>query len=226
MTDAPTKELARAAAFLAQALQLPAEADLGGELAVISTTPGRTIYATRLESAVGPAAFVVYAYDLTVPDGPTVDRSAPPPGEFDRDLATIAKATDDDTPGPRLLAHARDHAHAFILATSPATFRALAGDDVVPDAEGEMATLAPGTDRDIARREAALHLLKLLRQADLHASAWFAAIESPAGDETDHLTFNDAEAELALFLFDDRSIRRLLRLLQVFIAAAKREPTS
>ena len=220
MTDTEFTATVRAAAFLTQALGLPPGTDVTADLATISTTPGRTVYATRVETATGPAAFVVYAYDLA-----TVDASATPPGDFERDLETITRATEDDTPGPRILAHAQDGGHAFILATSPATFRALAGTPGETDPEGDLATLPPGTDRDAARRDAATHLLRLLRQADLHASVWFAAIDGPNGDgadQTDHLDFNDAEAELALFLLDERSIQRLLRLLQVYIAAAKR----
>ncbi|MEJ7761857.1 MAG: hypothetical protein WKF80_03600 [Thermomicrobiales bacterium] len=225
MTDIDTGPLtsaSRVATFLSQALALPPDTDVAAvaaDLAIISTTPGRTVYATRMESAIGPAAFLVYAYDVLA-----TDPGGAKPGVFARDVDTITRATGADTPGPRILAHATDGDHAYILATSPSTFRALAGVSAGAGRDDEMASLPPGTDRDAARRDAATHLLRLLRQADLHASVWFAAIEAPEGETTehrDHLDFNDAEAELALFLLDDRSIKRLLRLLQVYIAAAK-----
>ena len=218
---------ARAANFLAQALALPPDIDLAAvaaDLAIVSTVPGRTVFATRMESAAGPAAFLVYAYDIPVPgedDPETPDADS----VFARDLDTITRATEEDTPGPRILAHALDDEHAYILATSPSVFRSLTGVTEGTSEDDQMAALPPGTDRDTARRDAATHLLRLLRQADLHAAVWFAAIEAADGDgpeDHDHLAFNDAEAELALFLLDDRSIRRLLRLLQVYITAAKR----
>ncbi|CAA9573000.1 MAG: hypothetical protein AVDCRST_MAG49-3838 [uncultured Thermomicrobiales bacterium] len=221
----PDAGAVRAAAFLAQVLGLADDPVLLAEgLAQIRDEAPTTVYSTELASTVGPAAFLVYAYDLVgdpAGDGGTVDGRA----RYDADLTTLQEAAARDSPGPRLLASAQTESEGFLLATTPATFRAMTG------AAAEAATEPVATDGDAtpSRREAAGALLDLLRAADAQASAWLAAVRSEGGDPTaddpagDALAFDDVETELALFLLDERGIRSLLQAVNTVITAARRQ---
>ena len=224
MTDDTDDQPLRAAAFLAQALGLPDEpAALAPDLARIERDAAAGVYAAELASSVGDAAFLVYAYDLAARD----DAGRTGRDRFAADLATLQEAAERGVPGPRLLAHAATEDAAFLLATTPATYRALAGDDPVARLEATPADLPPG-DSLMARRTAAEELLRLLRAADAQATAWLAAtatgVES-AGDSPT-LAFTPEETELALFLLDDRSINSLLQSLDLVLTTARAQATS
>lgn len=216
----------KAAAFLAQALGLEDDPiALAADLAPIDLDPTVAVFAAELDSSIGPAAFLLYLYALAAPDadGQTGrDR-------FEAALATLQTAAERDAPGPRVVAHAVTDDDGFVLATTPATLRALRG-DAAPErlAAG---TVGPSpTDPLQARRAAADALLRLLRAADAEATAWLRATEvepRPEPDEEsgvrDGFNFTPEETELALFLLDDLSIRDLLRVLNVVLATAREQ---
>jgi len=214
-----------AAAFLAQALDLADEPDaLAADLVAIAAEPPVAIYAAELDSSVGPAAFLVYAYDLTATDadgrgGQTC---------FADDLATLERAAALAAPGPRAVAHARGDDLAFILATTPATLRALSGGgEPPPDASPPPADLLLAADPATARREAAAELLRALRLANEQAARWRAALPAPALPDAAQapaarsLPVSSEETELALFLLDEASIRDLLLTINTIIDAAR-----
>jgi hypothetical protein len=219
----------RAAAFLAQALDLADAPDaLAADLVALDRDPAVAVFAAEFDSSVGPAAFLIYAYALPVSDsdGRTGrDR-------FAADLATLQTAADRDVPGPRAVAHALTDTDGFILATTPATLRALTGETVPDGLDAGAADLLPTADPSAARGAAAAELLRLLRLADTQAAAWLAAVAAerhrrPAGDDPTASTafaFTPEETELALFLLDDR-LRHLFRALNSLLADAHEQTT-
>ena len=212
------------AAFLAQVLDLEDDpAILTDDLAAIKRDQNAAIYTIQLESSVGPAAFLVYTYvlDATGGDGHTGREL------FDAGLATLQQAAARNTPGPRAVAHAETDEHGFILATTPGTYRALAG-EAPPALEPQPADLPSTEDTERIRSEAAEELLRLLQEANAHARTWISAIQSagasegPIGDDVDDLIeFTETETELALFLLDDASIGDLLRSLNMLVSTAQ-----
>jgi len=231
----PEPNAVRAAAFLAQALALADDpAALAPELTRLRRDPAVAVYSAELDSSVGPTAFLVYAYDLAQRDA----EGRTGWERYDHDLRTLEEAAERDAPGPRLLASAHGEGDAFLLATTPATLRALSG-EAPPEGTGE-GTPPPVGDPAETRREAAGHLLRLLREADAEAATWLAAVaaEAPpaasgargeadasptAARGMDQVVFDDVETELALFLLDERSIRTLLRVINLFLTAARRQ---
>ena len=200
-----------AAAFLAQALGIADDpAVLARDLVAIDARAAVAVFAAELDSSVGPAAFLVYAYATQArdEDGRTGRE------RFDSDLAILETAATRGAPGPRAVAHALAGDAAFILATSPATLRALTGDDAGDPASAEL----PAGDPAETRGTAAEELLRLLRAADGHAAAWLAAAEA---ERERTATFTSEETELALFLLDERSIRNLLRAIDRIISVAR-----
>lgn len=202
----------KAATFLVQALGLPDQAEtIANDLVAVDNGREVAVYAAELDSTVGPAAFLVYVYALS---GGVADdirgRS-----RFDADLETIRTAAERGVPGPRLVAHAIADSDAFLLATTPATLRALSG-DIEPALQTPIRPVPdnPGP----VRAEAATELLRLLRAADIEAAAWLAASDPSTLQPA---RFTPAETELALFLLDERSIMNLLRVLDTIISAAK-----
>jgi hypothetical protein len=202
----------KAATFLVQALGLPDRAEtIASDLVAVDDGHDVAVYAAELDSTVGPAAFLVYVYTLSGAAGEVTGGRA----RFDADLETIRTAAERGVPGPRLVAHAIAGTDAFLLATTPATLRALSGDaEPVPPPPVRPVPDNPGP----ARAEAATELLRLLRAADTEAAAWLAAADSGALEPA---SFTPAETELALFLLDERSIMNLLRVLDLIISAAK-----
>ena len=222
MTDADDRRR-QAAAFLAQALDLPDHpSQLAGDLLPVAETPAVAVFAAELDSSVGPAAFLVYAYALAATD----DDGRPGRDRFASDLETLETAAARGAPGPRAVAHALGDDAGFILATSPATLRALTGE---PAAAGPVdpPTLPHGADPKETRRSAAEELLRLLRAADEPATAWLAAwaasnggAGAPSPPTPSSRAFAPEETELALFLLDDRA-QNLLRALDALIAHAR-----
>ena len=216
MPDHPDPQPLKAAAFLAQALGLPDDpAALAPDLTPVDRDPILGVYAAELASSVGDAAFLVYAYDLAALD--VAGRTGR--DRFAADLATLQEAAARDAPGPRLLAHATTATDAFLLATTPATYRALAGEDA-PTPAPFTSDHENADDPLAARRAAAEELLRLLRLADAQATAWLAAIDDRA-DAPDSVSFTLEETELALFLLDERSIRNLLHVLNRLLTTVR-----
>ena len=219
----PDSHAVKAAAFLIQALELDDDpAALAADVVSLKRDPNAGISTLELESSVGPAAFLIYDYQLTVANAEGLHGQA----LFDADLRALERAAEADTPGPRILAHATAGDEAFILATTPAVHRALTGQGPAPALEADESDLLPGRETATIRSEAANELLRLLREADSVAQRWLRAIQAEgkldsAAGSGDFVEFGEAEAALALFVLDDRSIQHLLRALNLFVTSAK-----
>ena len=212
-----------AASFLGQVLGLgEAPTDLASDLSAIKRDANASIYTIQLESSVGPAAFLVYAYLLYERggDGRTGKDT------FDAGLETLQQAAANDSPGPRAVAHAETDDYGFILATTPGTYRALVGEGTkVSTLETQPADLLPTAELERSRSASAEELLRLLRESNRHAADWLSAIQGSGqtvdGDEAGMVEFTEHETELALFLLDDESIGSLLKALNVLVATAQ-----
>jgi hypothetical protein len=228
-TSEDTRTL-RAAAFFAQALELDAGVDpveLAGDLSHLKDEPPAAIYAAELDSSIGPAAFLiyVYAFEAIGPDG------RPGRALFDADLAILETAAERDAPGPRLVAHALTADEGYILATTPATLRALRGEaptEAIESLAAGPGDLLPTGELAELRQAAAGELLRLLTLAEVEATSWLSALQAegrqPGGASdapSPSIEFNEAETELALFLLDERSIQSLLRALNLLLTAAR-----
>jgi len=214
-----------AASFLGQVLGLgEAPTDLAADLSPIKRDANASIYTIQLESSVGPAAFLVYAYVLHERGG---DGRTGKQG-FDAGLETLQHAAANDSPGPRAVAHAETDDFGFILATTPGTYRALVGEGATSSAleTGQQSAGAPA-DLERARSASAEDLLRLLRDANRHATDWLAAIQqagrSVKGEDRGLIEFTENETELALFLLDDESIGSLLKALNVLVTTAQEQ---
>jgi hypothetical protein len=220
-----------AAAFLIEALELGDGVEPSGlapDLIALDVSPPLATFAVELDSSVGPAAFLVYVYSLAAPD----ESGRSGRDRFAADLATIERAAELGTPGPRPVAHAQENEFAFILATTPATLRALQG---APDpAEGSaleagLGDLLPVGEVAAIRAEVPPELLRLLRLANDEARRWLAALRAggrllpdsdPDADQP-RIELNEAERELALYLLDERSVQALLEALNLLLTAAR-----
>jgi hypothetical protein len=235
-TDYESDERLRhaAGAFLGEVLGL---GDLPGHLAAdlspIKRDSNASIYTIQLDSSVGPAAFLVYAYQVHERggDGHTGKEL------FDAGLDTLEQAARIATPGPRAVAHAETNDFAFILATTPGTYRALTGRQGLTPPTPTPPTAAsdppvaesPASDEPLrVRSETAQDLITSLRIANTQASDWLTAVrasERSTGTATSlddgTLEFTPDEAELALFLLDNESIGTLLRVLNVLVSTAQ-----
>jgi hypothetical protein len=140
-----------AAVFLGQVLGLDeAAGNLADDLSPIKRDANAAIFTIQLDSSVGPAAFLVYAYvlDRRGGEGRTGKEL------FDAGLQTLQQAARYETPGPRALAHAESGDYGYILATTPGTYRALVGDaDTGSSLEATQADLAAIQDAQRIRHE-------------------------------------------------------------------------
>lgn len=206
-----------AAAFLAEALALPdPPAALASDLTPVDDDGTVAVFAAEVDSSVGLAAFLVYVYAIApVDDGAPTGRV-----RFGDDLDVLRTAAERDAPGPRLVAHALSDSAGFLLATSPATLRALAG-ATAPALPGPDTDPVPNTDPRQARADAAATLLRLLQAADREAADWLTARDAAATGG-----FVPEETALALFLLDDRSIRSLLTVLDRVLTTAREDATT
>jgi hypothetical protein len=220
-----------AAVFLGQVLGIKDSPDyLAGDLSPIKRDANASIYTIQLDSSVGPAAFLVYAYilDQRGGDGRTGKEL------FDTGLVTLQQAAQHSTPGPRAVAHAETGEFGFILATTPGTFRALTGDPEIGDRlEAASADLIAIEDSARIRSDVAQELLQSLRSANSQATEWLAAVQAASQSEItgeegidDFLDFTEAETELALYLLDDDSIGNLLRALNLLVATAQQKTSN
>ena len=200
-----------AATFIVQTLAIDVPADeLIPGLNRIERDDDTAVYAVRLESSVGPAAFLVYAYHAgQVTNGGWTGQA---PARYDADLQTLREAQSRNVPGPRLVATADLDQHSFILATDPQTFAALTGrseSDTLP-----VATADATADPADVRRDAAERLIPLLRETETQARRWLAAFDAQARGARDEnevpAAFDDAETELALNIIGPGGIRNVL----------------
>ena len=147
MTDPIVPISLRLAAFLNEALDLQEDLNtLAEEILPFKQDLNAGISTVELESSIGPAAFLIYHYELNTND----EDGQPGRQLFQSDLRTLERAATLNTPGPRILAHAVTEDEAYILATTPATHRALTG--AGPD---ETPKEIPEEERDNVRKEAA-----------------------------------------------------------------------
>lgn len=205
---ATTEQAVRAAAFLTQALDIVLDANAAAEeLSIVSTEGDLTTYAMELEASFGPAAFLIYVYTFV---DPALGGTGQIP--YEAAIRTLQTAAARNTPGPRLLANGESDVEGFLLATTPATYRLMAGE---PEPVGD----SPSDFRDAkVRADSAQAMLTHLREANAAATRWLATAGSGGGDE---LAFADDETELALFLLDDRSIQDLLHAVNLLISTAR-----
>ena len=217
----PDSQALKAAAFLVQALELDDDpAALADDVVALKRDANAGIFTIELDSSVGSTPFLIYDYQLSVRNDDGLDGQA----LFDADLRTLERAAEVDTPGPRILAHAIAGGEAFVLATTPSVHRALTGQGSASALVAPAADLALEQQTAVARMDAANELLRLLSEADDAALRWLRAIQAEGNieiNDEDFLEFNDAEAALALYVLDDRSIQHLLRALNLFVASAK-----
>jgi hypothetical protein len=219
-----------AALFLGQVLGITESPDyLAGDLSPIKRDANASIYTIQLDSSVGPAAFLVYAYllDQRGGDGRT-GRDL-----FDTGLQTLQQAGQRETPGPRAVAHATTEEFGYILATTPGTYRALTGDaETGAGIEATQDDLFAVEESQRIRSEVAQDLLQTLRTANAQATDWLSAVriasEADAEDDQieDILEFTPDETELALYLLDDDSIGNLLRALNLLVSTAQEHAAS
>jgi hypothetical protein len=231
--DQPADDLRalQAAAFLIEALELGGDVEasaLAPDLIPLETSPTVATFAVELESSVGPAAFLVYVYSMDARD----DDGRSGHDRFTADLATIERAAELGTPGPRAVASAQGEDVAYILATTPATLRALQGEPDPTEDEGleaGISDLLPVGEVAAIRAESPPELLRLLREANEEAKRWLAAIRSSSrlaenaenGGDPALLELTEAERELALYLLDERSVQSLLEALNLLLSVAR-----
>jgi len=195
--------------FMIQALDLPVDrTELATEIVPLKREAATGISAVELQSSVGPTPFLVYHYDTTQGS----DR-------LQLDLATLEKAAQLDSPGPRIVAHAEAGANAFILATTPSIQRALTG---------AAAVQPPRSAYQIERARSRVpdRLTDKLREANKLAGDWLAAIDAAQIQGGGTVDLTEEEAALALFLLDEGSIRELLRALSVLLGTARQSAES
>jgi hypothetical protein len=202
----------RVAAFLVQALALTDDPTaVARDLLLIDGDELVGIYAAEFETSVGSAAFLIYAYAFE----PAAGDGESGRDRFAADLAALQTAATVGAPGPRLVAHAETDQAAYILATTPATMRALSGQSTTDPASATKNDVALTGDPLVARSAAATELLRLLRLAGDQARAWLLAV-----DATPQFEPTSEETELALHLLDDGSIQTLLQVMKRVIALA------
>lgn len=214
MTDPHDPISLRLAAFVNEALELGEDpSELAEEILPFKRDRNAGISTIELESSIGVAAFLIYHYELNTTD----DEGHPGSELFQTDLRTLERAATLNTPGPRILAHAVTDDEAYILATTPATHRALTGagsDESAPSIAAEQ--------RDDVRKETATNLLRLLSEANAQARDWLAAMQlSGEASNAEQVDFHAEETGLALFLLDESNIRQLLQVLNVMVQTAR-----
>ena len=205
------------AAFVAGALEIETDpATMADEVVALKRDANAGISSIELQSASGPAPFLVYHYVLEEvgAEGKTGQEL------FDQDLATLTRATEQNTPGPRILAHAMAEGEAYVLATTPEVFRALTGTEPPVD-EPDGPPIPSGKAASAIRKRSADNLLKFLRQADSAASNWLRAIKA----EGEEVMLSAEESALALFLIDKDSIKNMLLAINILIETAQEQAT-
>ncbi len=222
MTDVsstePTTLALGAATFLTQALGLPdSPATIAVELSKVREDTVAGIYSLELDSSIGPAAFLIYAYALRQWDAEGAS------GEqlYGEGLTILQQAAERDTPGPRMVAQADTETMGFILATTPATWRALRGAEPISLVATE-ADMPPATVSERASLAEDLH--RSLKGTNDQARAWLTAIRSAgAVEDEDVLPFTEEETALALFVLDSSNIESTLTALNLLVTSARQQ---
>jgi hypothetical protein len=207
-----------AASFLVQVLELGDDpTTIAPLLTTLKEARNSAIYSVELDSSIGTAAFLVYVYALHE----TSDEGMSGADLYQQGITTLRQAADRDTPGPRMVAHADSDAAGFILATTPATWRALQGEEQPPIVATE-ADL-PATEMSTEQRAAvAEDLHRTLKEASDHAKQWLAALRSAgASTNEDEVAFTEEETALALFVLDTANIQPMLTALNALVASAQ-----
>ncbi len=226
--DAEQAELRQGAAlFLGQALGLSEAPEvLASDLSPIKRDANASIFTIQLDSTVGQAAFLVYAYVLAARggDGRTGKEL------FDSGLETLREAAERNAPGPRALAHAESGTYGYILATTPGTYRALTGEAPAEEIKEDGSAPAYSVEEALQLRgDTATQLLETLRVANEQATHWLEAVrisseaEFEAYGVEEMMEFTERETELALFLLDEASISDLLHALNVMVSTAQEQ---
>lgn len=209
-----------AASFLTQALELNDDpATIASELVEVKEDDNAAIYSVELDSSIGPAAFLVYVYALQQTDADGTTGAA----LYQQGLETLQQAANRDTPGPRMVAHADSEQIGFILATTPATWRALQGEEPASlvATEADLPTTTASEDERAAMAE---DLHRALKEANDHARRWLGAIRTAgANSEEDVLTFTEAETALALFVLDSANVEATLNALNLLVTSAQEQ---
>lgn len=207
----------KSAAFMIEALELAADAaDLAPELIPVRTDPHLRVFTAELDSTGGPAAFVIYQYQT----GVRMRGGSTGADVYKQDLEVLERAAELGTPGPRILAHAQAEGEAYILATTPDTYRKLTGQVDSERLEASVADLMPGAETTRIRTEAPGELMDAIRHANEIAGSWLAAFDAESR-VADRVAFNQAEQALALFLLDNTSMEKLLGLLSMMVELAQ-----
>lgn len=218
-TATPPSPLALAAAsFLAQALELSDDpAAIAGELTGISETDDTAVYSVELDSSIGAAAFLVYVYALDAGE----DAGHTGADRYQQAMTTLEQAAARDTPGPRLVANAETEQVAFILATTPATWRRLQGEEPsIVATEADLPTRGISVEE---RASVAEDFHRSLKEANDHARDWLAAIRAAGENTGDEIEFTEAETALALHVLDEANVAPLLTALNLLIASAQEQ---
>jgi hypothetical protein len=216
MTDT---QAVKVAAFLVQALEMELDPiALADDVVPFKRDVNAGISSVQIDSSIGPIPFLIYDYQLLIQNAERITGQS----LFEADLRTLERAAVGETPGPRVLAHATAGDEAFILAATPGVHRALTG----IDPNGVVAPVTPETrspsELAAARADAANELLRIVRDGNAAAQRWLELIQQDGADESDDfLEFNQAEAALALYVLDERSIQHLLRVLSLLVQSAK-----
>lgn len=209
-----------AATFLTQALELSDNpAMIAPELTSLKEDANASIYSVELDSSIGVAAFLVYVYAMEESDGEGTSGKE----LYEAGLTTLQQAADRDTPGPRMVAHADSEAFGFILATTPATWRALQGEEA-PSMVATEADL-PMIEMSVEQRASvAEDLHRSLREANDHAKTWLGAIrKAGANADDDTLSFTEEETALALFVLDNANVQPMLTALNLLVTSAQEQ---
>ena len=200
-----------AATFIVQTLEIDLPAgDLVAGLNRIERDDDTAVYAVQLDSSVGPAAFLVYAYRAA--SAARNKRTRQTQDRYETDLQTLREAQSRNVPGPRLVATGDLERHSFILATDPQTFAALTGQ---AGGNGVLPVATPDATSDPAgvRRDAAERLIPLLRDAETQAGRWLSALaaqRAASGQTGAPITLDDVETELALRIIGPGGMRNIL----------------
>lgn len=209
----------KSAAFMIEALELAEDpADLAPDLHAVRSDPHLRVFTVELDSSGGPAAFLVYQYQL----GVRMKGGSTGADVFRQDLDVLERAAELGTPGPRILAHAQADGEAYILATTPDTYRKLTGAVEPERFEASIADLLPGAETTRIRTEAPGELIDLIRRANEVSGQWLAAFDAESR-VADRVAFNEAEQALALFLLDNSSLEKLLGLLNLMVDLAQQQ---
>jgi hypothetical protein len=116
------------------------------------------------------------------------------------------------------VANAETEQVAFILATTPATWRRLQGEEpAVVATEADLPATATSMQQ---RASLAEDLHRTLKEANDHARDWLGAVRA-AESGTSEVAFTEEETALALHVLDEANVTPLLNALNLLVASAQ-----